>query len=37
MIMAVMYHTYCMFVCAYTKLNAHQPVSMNGHKLLIVK
>jgi hypothetical protein len=37
MIMAVMYHMYCMCVCSYTQLNAHQPLSMNGHKLLSVK
>lgn len=37
MIMAVMYHMYFMFVYSYTKLNAHQPVIMNGHKLLSVK
>lgn len=37
MIMALMCHMYCMFVYSYAKLNAHQPVSMNGHKLLSVK
>lgn len=35
MIMAVLYHMFCMFVYSYTQLNAHQPVSMNGYKLLI--